>query len=125
MELPCWGGADRGEGLSHHRALISEPLSTILDTVRPRGHGSPPRTGRTASVAWTINSPGLPASASAGPAGREVLRAGEERMGGDGYADVVDRIEQLPGGVQPVEEPSVAVHRRILQDLRQEGTPDR
>lgn len=127
MEFPAGEALTRGEGLSHDRALISEPL------VHHPGHGPATRPwGPTPDREDRIR--GLddhqltrPACRRARAPGRPGVRGcGLVRSGwGDGYADVVDRIEQLPGGVQPVEESSVAVHRRILQDLRQEGTPDR
>jgi len=109
-------------GLSRDRALISESrLTTIVDTVRHRAtQANPDREERIHRLdreiaQKTSERDGL-------IAGGEVAAASNDQMH-EGYANLIDLINQLPSDFKRVEESVAGMHRQIVNDFRAEERP--
>jgi len=113
---------DLVQSLSRDRALISESrLNTILDSVRRWAlEASPDAKARIDRLSVQIAE--LSAERDRLAAGGEALAASDERML-DGYVNLLDLISQLPSDFKRVEESVLAMHRKILQDFREDERP--
>jgi hypothetical protein len=110
------------ESLSRDRALISESrLTTIVDTVRHRAtEASPDREARIRRLDLEIAEKSSERDRLAG--GGELATASNEQMH-EGYANLVDLINQLPSDFKRVEESVSGMHRQIVGDFRAEDRP--
>jgi len=110
------------DGLARDRALISESrLSTIVDTVRHRAtEANPDREERVRRLDQHIDE--LTSERDRLAAGGEIEPASNEQMH-EGYADLIDLIQQLPSDFKRVEESVAAMHRQIVNDFRSEQRP--
>lgn len=110
------------EGLSRDRALLSESrLTTILDAVhRWAVEADPDETTRIAALDAEIAR--LNAERERIAAGGEVAAADDERMH-EGYGDLVDLIDQLPGDFRRVEEALDRMHEQMVRDFRADERP--
>ncbi|WP_166789901.1 DUF3375 family protein [Cryobacterium sp. TMT1-2-2] len=109
-------------GLARDRALISESrLSTIVDTVRHRAtEANPDREQRVRRLDQQIDELTSERDRLAG--GGDIAAASNEQMH-EGYADLIDLIQQLPSDFKRVEESVAAMHRQIVSDFRGEERP--
>lgn len=105
--------------LSRERALISESrITTILDAVRKWAtEANPDRQARIERLELQIRQ--LESEHAHLLAGGEVMAASDDRMV-DGYANLVDLIGALPSDFKRVEESVLAMHRRIIDEFRNE-----
>ena len=110
------------ESLSRDRALISESrLTTIVDTVRHRAtQANPDREERIRRLDQEIAEKTAERDRLA--AGGEIAAASNEQMH-EGYANLIDLINQLPSDFKRVEESVAAMHRQIVNDFRGEERP--
>jgi hypothetical protein len=110
------------EGLSRDRALLSESrLTTILDAVhRWAVEADPDETTRIAALDAEITR--LAAERDRIASGGEIAAADDERMQ-EGYSDLVDLIDQLPGDFRRVEEALDRMHEQMVRDFRAEERP--
>src|SRR5690606_41227741 len=112
----------RPEGLSRDRALLSESrLTTILDAVhRWAVEADPDETPRIAALDAEIAR--LTAERERIAAGGAIAAADDERMQ-EGYSDLVDLIDQLPGDFRRVEEALDRIHEQMVRDFRADERP--
>lgn len=105
--------------LSRERALISESrITTILDSVRKWAtEANPDREARIERLELQIRQ--LESERDHLLAGGEVAAASDDRMV-DGYANLVDLITALPSDFKRVEESVLAMHRKIVDEFRNE-----
>lgn len=110
------------DGLAHDRALISESrLTMILDSVRRWAlQADPDRDEHLRRIDAQLAE--LHAERERVAAGGEVTAASDDRMH-DGYANIADLIRQLPSDFRRVEESVIAMHRRIVEDFRNDTRP--
>ncbi|MDJ0378233.1 DUF3375 domain-containing protein [Cryobacterium sp. PH31-L1] len=110
------------DGLARDRALISESrLSTIVDTVRHRAtEANPDREERVRRLDQQIDELTSERDRLAG--GGDIAAASNEQMH-EGYANLIDLIQQLPSDFKRVEESVAAMHRQIVSDFRGEERP--
>ena len=110
------------ESLSRDRALISESrLTTIVDTVRHRAtQANPDREERIRRLDLEIAEKTSERDRLEG--GGEIAPVSNEAML-EGYANLVDLINQLPSDFKRVEESVAAMHRQIVNDFRGEERP--
>lgn len=110
------------EGLSRDRALLSESrLTTILDAVhRWAVEADPDETTRIAALDAEISR--LTAERDRIAGGGAVTAADDERMQ-EGYGDLIDLIDQLPGDFRRVEESLDAIHEQMVRDFRADERP--
>ncbi|WP_166805352.1 DUF3375 family protein [Cryobacterium sp. Hb1] len=110
------------DGLARDRALISESrLSTIVDTVRHRAtEANPDREERVRRLEQQIDE--LTSERDRLARGGAVEAASNEQMH-EGYANLIDLIQQLPSDFKRVEESVAAMHRQIVNDFRGEERP--
>jgi hypothetical protein len=110
------------EGLSRDRALLSESrLTTILDAVhRWAVEADPDETTRIAALDAEITR--LAAERDRIASGGEIAAADDERMQ-EGYSDLVDLIDQLPGDFRRVEEALDRMHEQMVRDFRADERP--
>ncbi|MBB5640722.1 DUF3375 domain-containing protein [Cryobacterium roopkundense] len=108
--------------LSRDRALISESrLTTIVDTVRHRAtQANPDREDRIRRLDREIAEKKGERDRLAD--GGEIAAASNEQMH-EGYANLVDLINQLPSDFKRVEESVAGMHRQIVSDFRGEELP--
>jgi hypothetical protein len=105
--------------LSRERALISESrITTILDAVRKWAtEANPDRQARIERLELQIRQ--LESERDHLLAGAELIAASDDRMV-DGYANLIDLIGALPSDFKRVEESVLAMHRRIIDEFRNE-----
>lgn len=110
------------DGLASDRALISESrLTTILESVRRWAlKASPDKDEQLRRLDAQINE--LTAERDRLHHGGEARAATDATML-DGYANLTDLLRQLPGDFKRVEESVQAMHRRIVQDFRDDERP--
>ncbi|TFB69557.1 DUF3375 domain-containing protein [Cryobacterium glaciale] len=110
------------DGLASSRALISESrLATIVDTVRHRAtEANPDREERVRRLDRQIDELTSERDRLAG--GGDIAPASNEQMH-EGYANLIDLIQQLPSDFKRVEESVAAMHRQIVNDFRGEERP--
>ncbi|WP_285027866.1 DUF3375 domain-containing protein [Plantibacter sp. ME-Dv--P-122b] len=110
------------DGLAHDRALISESrLTMILDSVRRWAlQADPDRDEHLRRIDAQLAE--LQAERERVAAGGTVVAASDDRMQ-DGYANIADLIRQLPSDFRRVEESVIAMHRRIVEDFRNDTRP--
>ncbi|MGH3905928.1 MAG: DUF3375 domain-containing protein [Pseudonocardiaceae bacterium] len=110
------------ENLAHERALISESrLTTILDAVRRWAmEANPDREDRIRRLDIQIAT--LQAERDRLAEGGEIVTATDEQML-NGYQDLIDLIQQLPGDFRRVEEALARMHRKMISDFRHEERP--
>lgn len=110
------------DNLASDRALISESrLSMILDSVhRWALRATPDPQDRILRLDAQIAE--LTAERDRLAGGGEVVAASDEHML-DGYANLTDLLRQLPGDFKRVEESVEAMHRRIVEDFREDERP--
>ena len=110
------------ESLSRDRALISESrLTTIVDTVRHRAtQANPDREERIRRLDQEIAEKS--AERDRLTSGGEIAPVSNEQMH-EGYANLIDLINQLPSDFKRVEESVAAMHRQIVNDFRGEERP--
>ena len=110
------------DGLARDRALISESrLTTIVDTVRHRAtEANPDRDERVRRLDLQINE--LTSERDRLSEGGDIVAASNEQMH-EGYANLINLIQQLPSDFKRVEESVAAMHRQIVNDFRGEERP--
>jgi hypothetical protein len=110
------------DGLASTRALISESrLGTIVDTVRHRAtEANPDREERVRRLDQRIDE--LTRERDRLADGGDIEPASNEQMH-EGYANLIDLIQQLPSDFKRVEESVAAMHRQIVNDFRGEERP--
>ncbi|MGK9147031.1 DUF3375 domain-containing protein [Plantibacter flavus] len=110
------------DGLAHDRALISESrLTMILDSVRRWAlQADPDPDEHLRRIDAQIAE--LTAERERVARGGVVAAASDDRMH-DGYANIADLIRQLPSDFRRVEESVIAMHRRIVEDFRNDTRP--
>ena len=110
------------DGLARDRALISESrLTTIVDTVRHRAtEANPDREERMRRLDQQIQE--LTSERDRLAAGGDIAAASNEQMH-EGYANLINLIQQLPSDFKRVEESVAAMHRQIVNDFRGEERP--
>ncbi|HXH35154.1 MAG TPA: DUF3375 family protein [Plantibacter sp.] len=110
------------DGLAHDRALISESrLTMILDSVRRWAlQADPDRDEHLRRIDAQLAE--LQAERDRVAGGGLVAPASDDRMH-DGYANIADLIRQLPSDFRRVEESVIAMHRRIVEDFRNDTRP--
>lgn len=110
------------DGLAHDRALISESrLTMILDSVRRWAlQADPDRDEHLRRIDAQLAE--LQAERERVAGGGLVAAASDDRMH-DGYANIADLIRQLPSDFRRVEESVIAMHRRIVDDFRNDTRP--
>ncbi|WP_166805700.1 DUF3375 family protein [Cryobacterium ruanii] len=110
------------DGLAGTRALISESrLATIVDTVRHRAtEANPDREDRLRRLEQQIEELTSERDRLAG--GGDIAAASNDQMH-EGYANLIDLIQQLPSDFKRVEESVAAMHRQIVNDFRGEERP--
>ncbi|MFC5930508.1 DUF3375 domain-containing protein [Cryobacterium melibiosiphilum] len=110
------------DGLARDRALISESrLTTIVDTARHRAtQANPDRQERIRRLDQEIAE--KQSERDRLDAGGEVASASNEQML-EGYANLIDLINQLPSDFKRVEESVAGMHRQIINDFRGEERP--
>lgn len=108
--------------LSRDRALISESrLTTIVATVRDRAtQANPDREERIRRLDLEIAEKNSERDRLA--AGGEIAAESNDQMH-EGYANLVDLINQLPSDFKRVEESVAGMHRQIVNDFRGEERP--
>jgi hypothetical protein len=113
---------DLVQGLSRDRVLVSESrLTMILETVRRWAvEASPDTRARIDHLNTQIRE--LEVERDRLLEGGQVAATSNDRML-DGYANLLDLIGQLPSDFKRVEESVVEMHRKILQDVRDEDRP--
>lgn len=113
---------DLVQSLSRERALISESrINTILDTARRWAtEADPDREARIERLDVQIRQ--LVSERERLAAGGDLAAASDDRML-DGYANLLDLIGQLPGDFKRVEESVLGMHRKIINDFRDEVRP--
>ncbi|NQX13594.1 DUF3375 domain-containing protein [Microbacteriaceae bacterium VKM Ac-2855] len=110
------------DALATDRALISESrLTTILESVRRWAlKASPDKDEQVRRLDAQIAE--LTVERDRLVNGGEVRSASAADMR-DGYANLTDLLRQLPGDFKRVEESVLAMHRRIVQDFRDDERP--
>ncbi|TFB81908.1 DUF3375 domain-containing protein [Cryobacterium levicorallinum] len=110
------------DGLARDRALISESrLTTIVDTVRHRAtEANPDREARVRRLDQQIHE--LSSERDRLSDGGDIEPASNEQMH-EGYANLINLIQQLPSDFKRVEESVAAMHRQIVNDFRGEERP--
>ncbi|WP_051973091.1 DUF3375 domain-containing protein [Cryobacterium sp. MLB-32] len=108
--------------LSRDRALISESrLTTIVDTVRHRAtQANPDREERIRRLDLEIAEKASERERLA--QGGEIAAVSNDQMH-EGYANLIDLINQLPSDFKRVEESVAGMHRQIVNDFRGEERP--
>jgi len=109
-------------GLSGDRALISESrLTTIVDSVRHRAtQANPDREERIRRLDLEIAEKAAERNRLSD--GGEIAATSNEQMH-EGYANLIDLINQLPSDFKRVEESVAGMHRQIVSDFRGEERP--
>ena len=110
------------DGLARDRALISQSrLTTIVDTVRHRAtEANPDREERVRRLDQQIYE--LTSERDRLADGGAIAAATNEQMH-EGYANLINLIQQLPSDFKRVEESVAAMHRQIVNDFRGEERP--
>ena len=110
------------DGLARDRALISQSrLTTIVDTVRHRAtEANPDREERVRRLDQQICE--LTSERDRLADGGAIAAATNEQMH-EGYANLINLIQQLPSDFKRVEESVAAMHRQIVNDFRGEERP--
>nr|WP_254715781.1 DUF3375 family protein [Actinomadura sp. NAK00032] len=110
------------DSLMRDRALISESrLKMILHTVRQwAAEANAEREDRIRRLDAQISE--LTAERDRLAGGGDIAAASDDRML-DGYFNLIDLIAQLPGDFKRVEEAVTGMHRKIINDFREENRP--
>ena len=110
------------DGLSRERALISESrLTTIVDAVhRWAVEATPDEAARVAALDAEIEA--LIAERDRIRSGGDVEAADDDRMH-EGFSDLIDLIDQLPGDFRRVEEALDRIHEQMVRDFRADERP--
>jgi len=110
------------DGLARDRALISESrLTTIVDTARHRAtQANPDRQERIRRLDQEIAE--KQSERERLSTGGPIAPVSNEQMH-EGYANLLDLINQLPSDFKRVEESVAGMHRQIISDFRGEERP--